>query len=314
MTKAGDNQAMTAPTSHLLFISHGQPAYAMEAAYAILSARANGNFDGPIHVVTDHAQQLQQLLGNAPGIHYLHLSEERKKNFIGTSGYVHRLKPQAIAWATREIAAPHDQVVFLDTDTAILGPIQPWLEHIAQDHVVLNECEGPANAIPHATRSQRRAGDFFKSGTLEVDQINHCLDPSTPLWNSGVIGFKAKQVGWFDETTAWIDAIWPLLPIHTVEQFAFSAVLHSHRVLLVDSGKTVFHYHWFKEFRTDLHAFFAHLGPSASYEERLTLSQTIRPDLRISPKQAFLNKPKWLRSILRRIGFNWQPLPYPWHL
>jgi hypothetical protein len=303
---------MTTPKRHLLMISHGSDVYAMEAAYAILCAHANGGFTGPIHVVTDHADRLRQLTGDAPGVHYLPLSEDLKQSFIGPSGYVHRLKPQAIAWATRQIAAIDDALVFLDTDTAILSDIQPWFDHIAQGRGVLNECEGPAHAIANATRSQKRAGEFFKRGTLHVHGEDQPLHPETPLWNSGVIGFKAQQVGWFDETTTWIDAIWPLLPIHTVEQLAFSAVLHAHRVPLVDSGETVFHYHWFKEFRTDLAAFFEHLGTHAKYAERIALSRSMRPDLRIAPKKDFLNKPKWLRSILRRIGRNWQPMPYPW--
>lgn len=304
---------MTTPNRHLLLISHGSDAYAMEAAYAILSARANGSFSGPIHVVTDHAHRLRQLTGDAPGVHYLTLEENQKQSFIGPSGYVHRLKPQAIAWATRQFADKDDLIVFLDTDTAILGDIQPWFNHMIEGRVVLNECEGPADAIANATRSQRRAGDFFKRGTLHVNGIDEPLHPHTTLWNSGVIGFKASQVVWFDETKDWIDAIWPLLPIHTVEQFAFSAVLHSHGVPMVESGEAVFHYHWFKEFRVDLTAFFEHLGSQASYEERLELSQAMRPDLRVAPKREFLKKPKWLRSTLRRIGRNWRPMPYPWH-
>lgn len=284
----------------------------MEAAYAILSARGNGQFKDAIHVVTDHAERLQQLLGHAPNIHYLPLSEAQKNAFIGPSGYVHRLKPQAIAWATREVSRPGDQIIFLDTDTAFLQNIQPLFDHMAQGQMVLNECEGPANAIPNATRSQRRAGDFFRRGTLQVNGVGYPLDPNTLLWNSGVIGFDAGQVDWFDETTAWIDAIWPLLPIHTVEQFAFSAVLHAHHATVVDSGKVLFHYHWFKEFRADLQAFFDHLGRDASYEARLALWPTIRPDVRIAPKRDFLQKPKWQRTLLRRIGLNWTPLNYPW--
>lgn len=284
----------------------------MEAAYAILSARGRGQFKGPIHVVTDHAERLQQLLGDAPGIHYLELSASRKQSFIGPTGYVHRLKPQAIAWATREICQSGDQIVFLDTDTAFLNNIQPLIDQMAQGLVVLNECEGPANAIPNATRSQKRAGELFRRSTLHVNGVSCPLDPATKLWNSGVIGFNAVNVGWFDEATAWIDAIWPQLPIHTVEQCAFSAVLHAHRVPLVDSGDVVFHYHWFKEFRTDLQAYFAQLGLHASYEERLALWQAIQPDVRVAPKRAFLQRPKWQRSILKRIGRNWTPLPYPW--
>ncbi len=203
--------------------------------------------------------------------------------------------------------------MFLDTDTAILNDIQYWFTHVAEGRIVLNEFEGPAHAIANATRSQRRAGDFFKRGTLRVNGRDEPLHPETLLWNSGVIGFKASQVNWFDETTAWIDAIWPLLPIHTVEQFAFSAVLHSHGVVLVESGEAVFHYHWFKEFRADLAAFFEQLGSHANYEDRLELSRVIRPDLRVAPKSEFLKKPKWLRSTFRRIGLNWRPLPYSWH-
>jgi hypothetical protein len=303
---------MKTPACHFLLISHGAPTYAMEAAYAILCLRANGRFDGAIHVVTDHTAELQKLLGEAHNIHYLHLSSERKLDFISLSGYVHRLKPQAIAWATRQIADKNDTVIFLDTDTAVLNDIQPLLDHIAAGKMVLNEYEGPANCIPNATRSQRRAGEFFERGTLQIEGVEYPLDPKTALWNSGVIGFKAHQVDGFDETTQWIDAIWPLLPIHTVEQVAFSAVMHAKGVQLVDSGNTLFHYHWFKEFRADLKAFFEHLGPDATFAERLALSQSIRPDVRVLPKTQFLKKPKWLRSILRRMGRDWKPLPYPW--
>jgi hypothetical protein len=69
---------MTTPKRHLLLISHGADAYAMEAAYAILCARANGGFSGPIHVVTDHAHRLRQLTADAPDVNYLHLDEGLK--------------------------------------------------------------------------------------------------------------------------------------------------------------------------------------------------------------------------------------------
>lgn len=302
------------PDCHLIYISHGPQAYAREAAYSILSVLRYAVLPMSIHVVTDHPDSIKALLGDAPGVHYLPLSAEQKVAFVGDTGYVHRLKPQAIAWATRQVARPEDTVLFLDTDTAVLADLTPLIDAARAGQVVLNECEGPANAIRQATSSQRRSGAFFRGGTLTVNGQVMALDPDTPLWNSGVIVFEARRVGWFDETVAWIDAIWPRMSIHTVEQIAFSAVLHAHHVPLRSSEDLVFHYHWFKEFRHDLEAFFEHLGPDASWQERVAQWPAISPEQRVLPKRVFLQKPKWQRSLLKRLGHDWKPAPYPWQV
>jgi hypothetical protein len=303
---------MPEPTRHVVYVSHGSIQYAMEAAYSILSVLRHPRFACHIHVLTDHADELKILLGNPPGVNYLPLTPEKKCAFIGSTGYVHRLKPQAIGATIRQVANPSDTVLFLDTDTIVVDDPEALMSLIESGTVVLNECEGPANRIVGATPSQKRIAKFFRRGTLEVHGRARPLDPQTPIWNSGVIGLQARRVHLFDETLDWIDAMWPDLRVHTVEQIAFSAVLHANALSVCGSGEYVFHYWWFKEFRADLQAFFSHLGSSATLEERLALWHAIRPDARSEPKRDFMKKPKWQRSILKRIGRNWRPLPIPW--
>ncbi len=74
---------------------------------------------------------------------------------------------------------------------------------------------------------------------------------------------------------------------------------------------TIFHYHEYKEFRHELRAFFSHYqGAPAHVLAQHTLR--LHPQIRMQPKIAFYQLPRWRRSLFQKFGKTWTPLPLPW--
>jgi hypothetical protein len=111
------------------------------------------------------------------------------------------------------------------------------------------------------------------------------------MWNSGVIGLRASQRDILSDTVELIDTLFPICPIHTVEQVALSLILQDRQLPVRTCDAEVLHYHTFKEFRGDLARFFEHYQ-GAGTERLLQGWADIDPSLRIVPKREFNALPK----------------------
>jgi hypothetical protein len=307
------NLIVNRPTKqHVIYVAHGSESYAQEAAYSILSLWRYASAPRfQIHVLTDLEQSFRRLLPGDTSVNYLSFSAEQRATWLGTDGYIHRIKPLAIQWVAQQVGSAHDQFLFLDTDTVATQDIQTIFDWVAQGQTVLNECEGTVQSLRHNTRSHKKIFEFAKQRSVLINGVPQPIDVQTRLWNSGVIGFSGELMPLYSEAVQWIDQVYPQLPIHTVEQVAFSATLHAHQLSLRDSGDTILHYHVFKEFRDDLAAFFIRVQ-GMNLQERLAHWHWIDPALRIQPKLRFNAQAKWKRQIQKRLGRSWKPLPYPW--
>ncbi len=297
---------------HVIYIAHGNDHYVREAAYSIMSMWRHSparNFG--IVVVSDRPEVFKSLLPLDESIRYLPLDDSRKKEYLASLGYVHRIKPLAIAWAAKTVGAPGDAFLFLDTDTAATGDVQKLFDLIWKGKTVLNECEGTIQNPSYRGSAQRKLLGFAQNQGLRVAGQEQRLDVSTPMWNSGVLGFQSPVIALLEQSVQWIDAMFPLLGIQSVEQVACSLVLHHARTPVCDSGDTVLHYHMFKEYRADLQAFFEQVQ-DMSLAERIKHLDWVDPAQRIQPKLAFNRLPKWQRKLKRLVGSGWTPLPYPW--
>ncbi len=304
---------MLLPPPRFLYLVHGALSYYQEAAYSILSLwRQPGGLGFGIVVVTDDPQPLRDLLGDAPQIQYLTYSALQCTEWMGASGYIHRMKPNAMAWAMGELAASGDELwAFIDSDTSFLGSPQGWFDAVAQGAVVLHAQEGTVAGNRSHSRSQRRLADGLARQAIQIRGEAKSVAGDSAMWNSGVIGLRASQREVLTETISLIDTLYPLITIHTIEQVALSLVLQDRGQAVQTCEDTVLHYHTFKEFRSDLARFFARYR-GASVDALLKAWPEIDPALRMVPKREFNALPKWRRKLKKYLGRGWQPLPLPW--
>ncbi|HWS05946.1 MAG TPA: hypothetical protein VN230_09200 [Burkholderiaceae bacterium] len=304
---------MVRPKRHLLYLVHGAVSYYHEAAYSILSLwRQPGTADIGIVVVTNDPAPLQALIGEPPQVRYLVFSPEQRREWQGSIDYIHRMKPCAFAWAIDTLSGDGDPVwAFIDSDTAFTAAPDRWLEQVAQGTVVLHAQEGTVHGNRTHSRSQRRLDDACRRQMLTIRGKAKQVSGDSAMWNSGVIGLRASQRSILTETVALIDTLFPICPIHTVEQVALSLVLQDRAQLVATCDGDVLHYHIFKEFRDDLARFFEHYR-GALLPRLLQAWPEVDPALRIVPKREFNALPKWRRKLRRYLGDGWKPLPLPW--
>lgn len=304
---------MVLPVRRLLYLVHGATSYYHEAAYSMLSLwRQPGGSEFEIVVVTDDPAPLRALIGDPPQLRYLVFSGEQRQAWQGSINYVHRMKPCAFAWAIEQFDNAHDPVwAFVDSDTAFTRPPDEWFDAVAQGAVVLHAQEGTIEGNRSHSRSQRRLADACAQHAVTVRGRSKRISGESAMWNSGVIGLRASQRGILNETVALIDTMYPVIPIHTIEQVALSLVLQDRQQPVKTCEEGVLHYHTFKEFRGDLARFFAHYA-GAPLSQLLQAWPEVDPALRIVPKREFNALPKWRRKLRRYFGGGWQPLPLPW--
>lgn len=304
---------MQTPPPRLLYLVHGAPSYYHEAAYSILSLwRQSAGRSVDVVVVTNDAQPLRNLLGDVAGLQTLIFTAQQQKDWIGPTGYIHRMKPKAFAWAMAQLDPDGRGVwAFVDSDTAFNRPPQAWLDAVAPGRVVLHAQEGTVAGNRSHSRSQRRLADALARAPIPIRGQSRQIAGQAPMWNSGVIGLHASQRDVLTDTVELIDSLYPLITIHTIEQVALSLVLQDRGITVETCDDAVLHYHTFKEFRGDLAQFFAH-HRGASVDELLVAWPEINPAVRIVPKREFNALPKWRRKLKKYFGGGWKPLPLPW--
>jgi hypothetical protein len=301
------------PARRFVYLVHGAPSYYQEAAYSMLSLwRQPGGSEFEIVVVTDDPAPLRALIGNPPQLRYLVFSGEQRRSWQGDIGYVHRMKPCTFAWAIEQLDNTLDPVwAFIDSDTSFTRPPDDWFDAVAGGAVVLHAQEGTVDGNRSHSRSQRRLADACSRQTVTVRGQVKRISGSSAMWNSGVIGLRASQRSILGETVALIDTLYPVIPIHTIEQVALSLILQDRQQPVKTCEEGVLHYHTFKEFRADLARFFEHYQ-GASLDQLLQAWPEVDPVQRIVPKREFNALPKWRRKLRRYLGGGWQPLPLPW--
>jgi hypothetical protein len=217
---------VTRPVNRLLYLVHGAPSYYHEAAYSMLSLwRQPGGEALDIVVVTDDPAPLRALIGDPPRLHILVFSDEQRQVWQGSIGYVHRMKPCAFQWAIDQLDNTGDPVwAFIDSDTVFTRPPGEWFDAVAQGAVVLHAQEGTVDGNRSHSRSQRRLAEACAKHTVAVRGQLRRISGASTMWNSGVIGLRASQREILRETVTLIDTLYPVVPIHTIEQRALPTI------------------------------------------------------------------------------------------
>ena len=175
----------------------------------------------------------------------------------------------------------------------------------------MNDCEGIVLQARYGKTDDRKLYQFFNANRLHIQNQQFNLDTKTILWNSGVIGFLSDRAGFFTRSVQWMDEAIQQLPFRTMEQIALSVLLWTEREPVTHSGDYIYHYHFFREFSFDLKKFFE-VHREKSFEEKMDAVLSIDPRVRAQPKLKFMKRSKPVRSLKRRMGVTWKPLPYPW--
>ena len=299
-------------------MAHGAEHYRQEALYLALSWLRHRDAASPacrMLVATDDPTTFTRVLGEQPDIAFLPLDAHRLLAWRGAAdGYVHRIKPQLIAFAADTVfAGPADALLFVDSDTAFLADPAPLFAAALAGQAVLHAREGSIEGNRRHSRSQGRLFAMSRVSVFDYGgQPRRHLAPGLPLWNSGAVGLRGDLVaGVMAETLSLTDQICRAMTLPAAEQVALSAVLETRGLPVVAAEEQLLHYHVFKEFRHDIEAFLArHAG--ASPQEWVAASALIDPLLRIQPKLDFNRLPKWRRQWKKHLGHGWSPLPYPW--
>lgn len=136
--------------------------------------------------------------------------------------YHFRIKNRGLQYAlTHESIAPNDKVLFLDTDTYFTESPLPLFQQINTDSILLFLNEGRIN--------QHRAFSVYEKAltgkTIALSDQQYQLSPDATMWGSLMMGVMPSVIEKLDIADELMQALLPLVSIHTIEQFAFVEVM-----------------------------------------------------------------------------------------
>jgi len=217
---------------NLLYLSYGQGPHVDQLVYAVLSAldmlgRESSSYR--IIVYTDNPV----VLGDLP-VHIETLDSKRLDDWAGPFGFNHRRKIFAIKEALQKFGG---RLVYCDADTYFLKHPHKIFARIRPGHTVMHIREGHFGYC-HGSE----IADFLEEHDLRMIAGQRWnITPNTLMFNAGVVGLREADIPLLDEVAHLTDQIYPHVPIHTIEQFAFSACFRQY-TKLHQSYDVIYHY------------------------------------------------------------------------
>ncbi|MCU0568875.1 MAG: hypothetical protein MUF49_20040 [Oculatellaceae cyanobacterium Prado106] len=204
--------------------------YQLELFLSLLSALKHLRRDShgvTISVVTD-----QPNLDPDLPIDILLISPEEFASWTNGGAYHHRAKCFALKKLLDHYQCP---VVMVDTDTFFLKSPVYLFERISPAQTVMHCKETNAiGKLPSYQPLLERLGR-----TIDVDGVQ--ISPSSPMYNSGVIGLDPSHALLVEKSITVLDMVYAAYPLFNVEQFAIGVVLDQY-TKLTSSDDVVFHY------------------------------------------------------------------------
>ena len=281
---------------HLVYLSYGQGRHVQEIAFSALVAayrlRAD-NVDCRIVVYTDRPPDFS---GLPVAIEYV--PAETMAEWGGPMQFGHRRKILAIKDALDKFG---DSLIYLDADTYFTRHPARAYERIAPGRTIMHI--GEYCLWDNSCSRLRR---FVANHELRaISGARWSISPRTAMFNAGVVGLHASDVGLLDEVLHLTDQIYPHVPSPIIEQFAFSVCLHQRTTLL--QTHDIVHHYWQPERRAEFdrkldRVFGDRLIPSNKERLKRLLSQ--------GPARQFVDRPfstPVARGIVRRAyGEAWR--------
>ncbi len=275
----------------LLYQAYGSLHFLHEAIYSVLSLyriEKNPTSLFQILIYTDNISYLKTLLPTE--IQYRELDRETIQQWKGSPPFIHRVKIKMI----EEVIMKYEgEVIYLDTDTVFRSSPIRLLEKKAQG-LLMHKLEGKLTTeLDPLSQKLRR---FFKKHPYFLNQ-KVTIPYDLTLFNAGVLGFNTTQIR---ETISLIlalsDELYATYPKHVMEQIAFTYFFSLDRSPETADDE-IYHYWFFKDFRTHLKIFFEE-NKDKPLEEILPSLSNIDPEKLYTSMQ----KQSWFAKLIAKFS------------
>ncbi|ALD20037.1 putative nucleotide-diphospho-sugar transferase [Hymenobacter sp. DG25A] len=255
-----------------------------------------------IIIYTDDATSFQKVLGSPTDILYPVIAEEQWQQWKGSVNKVYLLKIGVL-----EHAATHfpGNLLFLDTDTIWLKDPAPIFEAITQGVRYMHLDEG---TLAMGNGLSRKVYRHLKNFQTRIAGHTLRIEPTTRLFNSGVLGFRSEDAGLLPEVMQLAEQLYAAYNKHMMEQLAFSMRFAVEGQPVQEAAGCLLHYWNLKAIRPVLTELFERYA-GQSYEELYQRATQLNIPWLHKSEQAYSSLPGWRRAIRKATGRRWQ-LPH----
>lgn len=225
---------MTSPI-HLVYRAYGARAFLDQTLYSILSFDHHYPAWRDAVQIVVYTDQPNYFASAGLGIVCEELTSTRIKAWSGPYNFVHRLKFEMLRDA---MLRWHSPLLYVDGDTYWLSPPDNLLQALRAGRTIMHTFEGDVSPQFHPALHEcltRQAAPIQKSTGLKVS-------PTTPMWNTGVVGLPLPQVEVLDQALQLCDTLFLCCyQREWLEQFAFSMLLQQYAPIL-SAERAISHY------------------------------------------------------------------------
>ncbi len=282
----------------IVYLAHTKQSYIDECRFSLIRFLSVYNLQPPpdikIVVVTDRPSFFELFTSHFLNFKIIEISTGQIKEWSRNYQYVYRIKLKVL----QDIQ--HDgNLLFFDTDTYILGPLQPLLKTIASGTAYMHQKEGTLDSA-----SFYKWKRFLQNNAVAYGNKTMQYDDSIEIWNSGVVGLPQQYKPLLTEALHLTDALFTKFPKHIAEQVALSYCLQG-ATSIHAANNYVAHYWHLKEFSLLLSRFFK-TNSEESVANLVKLSHHINAMAIQADKEAFQHLPVWKRWVQTVTGNGWR--------
>jgi len=292
--------------NYLLYLVYGNESYAHEALYSLISYyRLHSKDENKVLIYTNNSSFFKKYLPD--NVIYVELTNEQMQQWQGEIKYNHRLKVKVLQHALAHFTG---NFLFTDTDTVFTKNISGLFNAIASGTILFHKNEGrlidnPGGIAKKMRKFLKRQNSFLIASRNEYIK----MDNTFSVWNSGNIGINNAFAQKLTEVEHLIDSLYTGFRLTIMEQIAFSYIVQE-TITPVATDDHVYHYWYFKEFKTILNDFFVH-NTGRSLEELKGEIDKINPEYLSSEKWAYKQMSFWQKQYTKLTkGRKWKILDY----
>ncbi|AIZ64750.1 hypothetical protein PK28_15640 [Hymenobacter sp. DG25B] len=263
-------------------------------------ARHSPETSRPIIVIyTDDAASFRKVLGSPADILYPEIGEEQWQQWRGSVNKVYLLKIGVLQHAAAHFPG---NLLFLDTDTIWQKDPTPIFGDIARGVRYMHMDEG---ALATGNELSRKVYRHLKNFQTRIGGLPLRIQPTTRLFNSGVLGFKSEDAALLPEVMQQAEQLYAAYNKHMMEQLAFSMRFAVDGEPVREAASYLVHYWNLKAMRPVLIELFERYA-GQSYDELYARASRLHiADLHKS-EQAYSRLPGWRRAIRKATGRRWR--------
>ena len=203
-----------------------------------------------IVIYTDQPHLFSDFLPFFHDLRCKELTPEIIKHWKGANNFVHRLKVEMIA---DFLEAFDGNVLYCDTDTYAIKPLEEIFSSIEKDTFYLHQFEGVPDK--KTSPSFHKWETFLSTTPVFYNQKKFEFSRTIQLFNAGVVGLNTKNKDVLKDVLGLTDSLFQKFQKHIAEQIAFSYCFQKTGVVKSTDAE-IAHYWNLKEFRQLLQVFF----------------------------------------------------------